>query len=122
MLCKDNMVSFDYKSKKNNTKHIFPSFLPFFKKRKKKEKEKKKGVTKTTYHEIHECYAMQFLIAKRKQINKRWMVIKSIEMKHKDHVRRTQLDWAFCIQNFLDATLALELLFILEWWATSGLV
>ena len=50
------------------------------------------------------------------------MVTKSIEMKHKDHVKKTQLDWAFCIQNFLDATLALELLFILEWCATPGLV
>ena len=58
MLCKDNMAKLDYKSKKNNTKHIFPSFLPFFKKRKKKRKRKKKGVTKTTYHEMHECYAM----------------------------------------------------------------
>ena len=36
------------------------------------------------------------------------------EMKHKDHVRKTQLDRAFYIQNFLDATFALELLFILE--------
>ena len=50
------------------------------------------------------------------------MVTKSIEMNHKDHVRKTQLDWVFCVQNFLDATLALELLVILEWWATPGLV
>ena len=42
------------------------------------------------------------------------MVTKSIEMKHKDHVRKTQLDWAFCIQNFLDATLALEFLLIVD--------
>ena len=49
------------------------------------------------------------------------MVTKSREKKHKNHVRKTQLDWVFCIQNLLDATLALELLFILEWWATSGL-
>ena len=35
-------------------------------------------------------------------------------MKHKDHDRMTQLDQAFFIQNFLDATLALKLLFILE--------
>ena len=68
---------------------------------------------------MHECYAMQILKTKKQQ---RRMVTKSIEMKHKDHVRKTQLDWAFCIQNFLDATLALELLFILEWWATSWLV
>ena len=50
------------------------------------------------------------------------MVTKNIEMKHKDHVRKTKLDWAFCIQNLLGATLALELLLILEWWATPGLV
>ena len=43
------------------------------------------------------------------------MVTKSREMKHKDHVRKTQLDGVFCIQNFLDATLALELLFILKY-------
>ena len=49
------------------------------------------------------------------------MVTKNIEMKQKDHVRKTQLDRAFCIQNFLGATLALELLFMLEWWATLGL-
>ena len=49
------------------------------------------------------------------------MVTKNIEMKPKDHIRKTQLDWAFCNQNLLDATLALELLFILEWWATPGL-
>ena len=42
------------------------------------------------------------------------MVTKNREMKYKDHVRKTQLDRAFCIQNFLDATFALELLFILE--------
>ena len=42
------------------------------------------------------------------------MVTKNREMKYKDHVRKTQLDQAFCIQSFLDATLALELLFILE--------
>ena len=51
---------------------------------------------------------------KRKQKQQRRMVIKNREMKHKDHVRKTQLVRAFCIQNFLDATLALELLFILE--------
>ena len=58
---------------------------------------------------------------KKKQKQQRGMVIKNKEMKYKDHVRKTQLDWTFCIQNFLDATLALELLFILECWATSGL-
>ena len=51
--------------------------------------------------------------AKKTKLQKR-MVTKSRAMKHKDQVRKTQLDRAFCIQNFLDATLALELLFILE--------
>ena len=51
---------------------------------------------------------------KKKQKQQRGMVTKNREMKYKDHVRKTQLDQAFCIQKFLDATLALELLFILE--------
>ena len=42
------------------------------------------------------------------------MVTKNREKKHKDHVKKTQLDRTFCIQNFLDETLVLELLFILE--------
>ena len=58
---------------------------------------------------------------KKKKNEQRRMVTKTREMKHNDHVRKTQWDWAFCIQNFLDATLALGLLFILEWWATPGL-
>ena len=68
---------------------------------------------------MHECYAMQKL-EKQRNKNKK-MVTKSKAMKHKDHVRKTQLDWAFCIQNVLDATLALELFFKLEFWATLGL-
>ena len=43
-----------------------------------------------------------------------WYIIKNTVMKHKDHVRKTQLDRTFCIQNFINATFALELLFILE--------
>ena len=38
---------------------------------------------------MHECNAMQILKAKRNQNNKRRMVTKSIEMKYKDHVRKT---------------------------------
>ena len=45
---------------------------------------------------------------------KKKMVTKNREKKHKDHVKKTQLDRTFCIQNFLDETLVLELLFILE--------
>ena len=71
------MASLDFKSKKINAKHIFPSFpfmylfLFLF----------LKGVTKTTSREMHECYAMQIL-KKKKQ---RRMITKSIEIKHKDH-------------------------------------
>ena len=41
---------------------------------------------------MHECYAMQILKAQRNQNNKRRMVTKIIEMKYKEHVRKTQLD------------------------------
>ena len=63
---------------------------------------------------MHECYAMQILKKKKKQKQQRGIITKNRMKKHKNHVRKTQLDRAFCIQNFLDATLALELLFILE--------
>ena len=56
MLCKDNMASLDYKSKKNNAKHIFHSFSPFF-----IIFYFLKRITKTTYHEMRECYVMQIL-------------------------------------------------------------
>ena len=89
MLCKDNVVNLDYKSKKNNAKHIFPSFsflfFYFF---------ILKKITKATYHEMHECYAMQILKKKIKirikiKIKKqRRMVTKSGEMKHKDQERQ----------------------------------
>ena len=62
---------------------------------------------------MHECNAMQILKTKENK-NIKKMVTKDFEMKHKNHVRKTQLDRVFCIQNILDATLALELLFILE--------
>ena len=67
---------------------------------------------------------MQLQILEKKQRKKkqqRGMVTKNRTIKHKDHVRKTQLDQAFCIQNFLDATLALELLFTLECQATLRL-
>ena len=54
---------------------------------------------------MHECYAMQILEKqknKQKQ-NQRTMVTKGRAMKHKDHVRKTQLGRVFYIQNFLDA-------------------
>ena len=41
---------------------------------------------------MHECYAMQILKKQRKQKQQRRMVTKSKAMKHKDHVRMTQLD------------------------------
>ena len=63
---------------------------------------------------MHECYAMQILETKRKHKNQRTMVTKGRAMKHKDHVRKTQLVRVFCIQNLLDAPRALEFLFTLE--------
>ena len=42
------------------------------------------------------------------------MVTKGKVMKHKDHVRKTQLDRVFCIQNLLDAPRVLEFVFTLE--------
>ena len=60
MLCKDNMASLDYKSKKNNAKHIFPLIYLFFKK-------------KITKHLIMKCMnamecGMQILKKKKKKI------------------------------------------------------
>ena len=63
---------------------------------------------------MHECYAMQILETKRKTKNQRTMVTKGKAMKHKDHVKKTQLDRVFCIQNLLDAPQALEFVFTLE--------
>ena len=64
---------------------------------------------------MHECYAMQILETERKNTkNQRTMVTKGKAMKHKDHVRKTQLNRVFCIQNLLDAPRALEFLFTLE--------
>ena len=63
---------------------------------------------------MNECYAMQILEENKESKTTRGMVTKNRKIKHKDHVKKTQLDRAFCIQYFLDATLALELLFILE--------
>ena len=51
-----------------------------------------KRITKTTYHVMHECYAMQILKKKKnktKQKKQRRIVTKNREMKHKDHVRKT---------------------------------
>ena len=63
---------------------------------------------------MHECYAMQILEKQREQKQQRKMVTKSRAMKYKDYVRKSQLDRVFCIQNFLDTILPLELLFTLE--------
>ena len=64
---------------------------------------------------MHECNTMQILeTKKKKKKKKRTMVTKGKAMKHKDHVRKTQLDQVFCIQNLLDAPQALEFAFTLE--------
>ena len=56
MLCKDNIANLDYKSKIYNTKTLFSFLLLFF---------ILKGIAKTTYNEMHECYAMQILEKQR---------------------------------------------------------
>ena len=66
---------------------------------------------------MHECYVMQLLETKgktQKTKEQRTMVAKGKVMKHKDHVRKTQLDRVFCIQNLLNAPRALEFVFTLE--------
>ena len=63
---------------------------------------------------MHECYAMQILEQKEKHKNQITMVTKGKDIKHKDHVRKTQLELVFCIQNLLDAPRALEFLFTLK--------
>ena len=73
---------------------------------------------------MHECYTMQILETgkKKKQKQKqKTMVTNGKAMKHKDHVRKTQLDRVFCIQNLLDALWALEFVFTLEWFPTPRL-
>ena len=61
------------------------------------------------------CYANPRDTKKKKKTKnkkqKRTMVIKGRAMKHKDHIRKTQLSRVFCIQKFLDAPRALEFLF-----------
>ena len=51
----------------------------------------------------------------------RTMITKGKIMKHKDHVRKTQLDRVFCIQNLLDAPRVFEFVFTLEWFPTPEL-
>ena len=64
---------------------------------------------------MHECYAMQILEKKKeKHKNQKTMVTKGRAMKHKDHIKKTQLVRVFCIQNLLDAPQALEFVFTLE--------
>ena len=65
---------------------------------------------------MHECYAMQILDSKKKKkknknkTKEQWSQ-RIEQMKHKNHVRKTQLGRVFCIQNLLDAPRALEFLF-----------
>ena len=66
MLCKDNMTNFDYKSKKimQNTFFLhFPPFYFYF--------LFLNIITKTIYHEMHECYAMQILKIKKTKTTKK---------------------------------------------------
>ena len=82
MLWKDNMASLDYKSKGNNAKHIFPSITLFFKK-----KIKGNNKNNLSWNAWMLCNANP-----KKKKKKNRMVTKNIEMKHKDHVKKTQLD------------------------------
>ena len=52
---------------------------------------------------MHECYAMQILEKKKKNTKtkeQRTMVTKGKTMKHKDPVRKTQLDRVFASKTF----------------------
>ena len=51
---------------------------------------------------------------KKQNKNQRTMVTMGKALKHKDHVRKTQLVRVFCIQNLLRIPRALEFLFTLE--------
>ena len=73
---------------------------------------------------MHECNAMQLLETKNekhKNQESKNNGYKGKAMKHKDHVRKTQLVCVFCIQNFLDAPQALEFVLTLEWFPTPRL-
>ena len=41
---------------------------------------------------MHECYAMQILEENKESKTTRGMVTKNRKVKHKDHVRKTQID------------------------------
>ena len=58
---------------------------------------------------------------KKPKNKEQWSQREKKTMKHKDHVKKTQLVWVFYIQNFLDAPRALEFLFSLEWFPTPRL-
>ena len=77
MLCENKLTNLVLKNQENSTKHNLHEM------------------------QMHECYAMQTLETKEHKTKK--MVTKGRVMKHKDHVRKTQLVRAFCIQNLLDA-------------------
>ena len=58
---------------------------------------------------------------RNKNKKQKTIVTKGKAMKHKDHVRKIQLDRVFCIQNLLDAPRALKFVFTLKWFPTPGL-
>ena len=70
---------------------------------------------------VMQCKSKKKKKKQQQQQQQRRMVTKNREIKHNDHDKKTQLDRAFCIQNFLNATFTLELLFILECRVTPGL-
>ena len=66
---------------------------------------------------MYECNAMQLLETKEKKHKNQGTKNnghKGKTMKHKDHVKKTQLVRVFYIQNFLNASRALEFVFTFE--------
>ena len=126
MLCKDNMANLDFKFKKimqNTFCFPFPYLFIYYYYFYLKKKNQKQNKSHLTWNAWMICNANPKKKKKkqRKQKQQRGMVTKNRTMKHKDYVKKTQLNRVFCIQNFLDATLVLELLFILKCWATPEL-
>ena len=86
MSCENKLTNLVFKNKENSVKTqcasfflpIFPLYIYLYIYRIKKKNQ----------NEMHECYAMQILETKKNK--KQWS--QRIEMKHKDHVRMTQLD------------------------------
>ena len=110
MLCEYKLTNLVFKNQENSAKHnLVPFSLFFF--------IKKINKNNLEWNAWMLCNANPR--NKKKKNKEQWS--QRIAMKHKDHVKRTQLDWAFYIQYFLDAPQALEFIFTLEWFLTPRL-